>query len=106
MSSNNVSFDSIHGVLFDQFEMIIRSVVAGLGFALVPEFLIREEIATGKLVIPVEQGLKSSEYYYLAWLSERAAYWPLMVFKDWIKSELMGEPTNLEGIENTYRLKL
>lgn len=104
MSSNNVSFDSVHGVLFDQFEMVIRSVVAGLGFALVPEFMIREELATGKLVVPVERGLKGSAYYYLAWLSERAAYWPLMVFKDWIKSELMGEQTSLEGLEKAYHL--
>ncbi|MBK0023827.1 LysR family transcriptional regulator [Ochrobactrum sp. S46] len=91
MVYHNIAFDSVHGVLFDQFETIIRSAVAGLGFALVPEFIVREELDSGKLLRPVELGLEAPEFYYLAWLTERAAYWPLLAFKDWLKSELLKE---------------
>lgn len=99
MLSNDVPFISLHGMLFDQFETIIRSTVAGLGVALVPEFMIREELASGELIAPLDMKLQEKGIYYLAWLSERAEYWPLTAFKDWIKSELRDDKNHITDFE-------
>ena len=38
------------GMRYDQFNMISQAAVAGLGAAVLPEFLIEEELRTGRLV--------------------------------------------------------
>ncbi|MGO7741122.1 LysR substrate-binding domain-containing protein, partial [Rhizobium johnstonii] len=49
-ASNGVSFESVHGMLFDQFATAAQAEIAGLGVALLPTFLMQEEIRRGDLV--------------------------------------------------------
>ncbi|MFD2263196.1 LysR family transcriptional regulator [Lacibacterium aquatile] len=78
---------TVQGMLFDQFATAAQAAVAGLGVALLPTFLIQEELQTGKLVRAVDLPMRSSEAYYLVWPHERAAYPPLAAFRDWILTE-------------------
>lgn len=87
-TETGVAFDSVHGMLFDQFATASQAAVGGLGVALLPTFLIGDELARGDLVAAVDRPMKSAQRYYLAVPRERAAYPPLIAFRDWITREL------------------
>lgn len=82
-----VAFESVHGMLFDQFATAAQAAMAGLGVALLPVFLIVDELRRGELVAAVEGETESSERYFLAFPRERAAYPPLAAFRRWIVDE-------------------
>lgn len=79
--------DGIRGMMFDHFEMVIRAARSGLGLALMPTFLIEEEIAAGQLVPAFPQAQPSPEKYYLVSPAERGNYAPLVAFRDWLVGE-------------------
>ncbi len=83
--------EHVQGMLFDQFATVAQVARAGLGVALLPTFLIEEELRTGQLVraldLPKGCEMKNAEAYYLAWPEDRAAHPPLMAFRDWILAE-------------------
>lgn len=76
------------GPAFEHFLMLAQAAAAGAGVALLPEFLIRPELASGALVAPFDQPLETTDAYYLvrrvgwqrngaltdfcAWLSDEA----------------------------------
>ena len=74
-------------MLFDQFATVTQAAVAGLGLALLPEFLIEPEIDDGSLVAALPLPMRSSESYHLVWPSARAQHPPLEAFRDWILAE-------------------
>ncbi|TBU88317.1 LysR substrate-binding domain-containing protein [Phytopseudomonas dryadis] len=75
---------SYHGPRFDTFSMCIRAARAGCGVALVPRFLIEDELAEGKLVIPW-QHLKVSEGAHFIACSEPSLDIPkVRHLVDWI----------------------
>lgn len=86
-TANGVPFQSVHGMLFDQFATAAQAAIAGLGVALLPTFLIQEELSRGDLVAAVEHEIESAEHYYLACPIERADYPPLVAFRSWIVEE-------------------
>ncbi|QEE45266.1 LysR family transcriptional regulator [Rhizobium sp. WL3] len=87
-TENSVVFESVHGMLFDQFATASQAAIGGLGVALLPTFLIQDELARGDLVPAVDQPMRSAQRYYLAFPRERAAYPPLVAFREWIVREL------------------
>lgn len=95
LSAHGVAFESIHGMLFDQFAAASQAAIGGLGVALLPTFLFREELARGDLVPAVDREIESEGHYYLAYTRERAAYPPLVAFRKWILEEAAQEPPAL-----------
>ncbi|SMD01773.1 LysR family transcriptional regulator [Rhizobium sp. RU36D] len=87
LRQNGVEFDSVHGMLFDQFATAAQAAIAGLGVALLPVFLIQEELQRGELVAAIDREIESAERYYLAYPRERASYPPLAAFREWIVRE-------------------
>jgi len=87
-TETGVAFDSLHGMLFDQFATASQAAIGGLGVALLPTFLIQDELKRGELVPAVNRPMQSAQRYYLAFPRERAAYPPLVAFRDWIVKEL------------------
>ena len=83
LTANGVPFESVHGMLFDQFSTMAEAAAAGLGAALIPTILIEEELKTGALTA-AGAGIESAGCYYLAFTSERADYRPLAAFREWI----------------------
>lgn len=86
-ADNGVVFQSVHGMLFDQFATAAQAAIAGLGVALLPTFLIQDELKRGDLVTATCLEMEGSERYYLAYPPERADYAPLSAFRDWIVAE-------------------
>ena len=79
--------DGVHGMLFDQFATASQAAIAGLGVALLPLFLIEEELRSGQLVPALDLPMESENAYYVVWPAERAGYPPLAAFRDWILAE-------------------
>lgn len=77
---------SVHGMLFDQFATAAQAAAAGLGVALLPSFLIEEELRRGELVA-AGADMQSAGGYYLACPAERLTYPPLAAFREWILRE-------------------
>jgi LysR family transcriptional regulator, glycine cleavage system transcriptional activator len=79
------------GMLFDQFATIAQAAVAGVGVALLPQFLIAGELADGRLVAAFDRPLQSVGSYYLIWPDDRQNYPPLKLFKAWLSQVVAQE---------------
>lgn len=78
----------VHGMLFDQFALIIEAARSGLGVALLPERLVARELERGDLVQPIAGSFDGPEGYYLAWPDTHEKHPPLELFRAWLQQEL------------------
>lgn len=81
--------DGGRGPRFEHHLMVIQAAQAGLGFAVLPTFLVEEELRQGSLVSPFP-GLrcKAAKAYWLAY-PERSKDLPaLTAFRDWLVQEI------------------
>lgn len=88
---------SYHGPRFDTSYMCIRAAQAGCGVALLPRFLVEEELAEGKLAIPWDHAMPSRNAYYLAYPEHTAEVPKVRDFVRWMREQL--EPPHQEKTE-------
>ena len=81
----HVQVDDVPGMAVDQFALAAQAAMAGLGVALLPQFLMREEFARGDLVEAIDAPVEGNERYWLAWPASRAHYPPLEAFRQWLQ---------------------
>lgn len=79
------------GTSFDQFTAIIQAALHGLGVALIPDYLVRTELATGALVRASDVPRLSLGAYDLVWPKDRPMPPALGLFRDWMASQAEGE---------------
>lgn len=72
---------------FDHFMMLAQAAVSGGGVAMMPRFLVAQELASGALVIPVDRPLQSRLAYYLVYPHDRLGYPRFRLLRDWIVAE-------------------
>lgn len=89
--NQNVKYDNKGGMIFDQFATATNAALSGLGMALLPTFLIGQELKTGALLPAINLPIKSEEAYYLVWPKERDRFPPLVAFRKWILSTSKSE---------------
>ncbi len=75
------------GARFEQFAMVAQAAIAGLGLAILPRFLIEEELRSGVLVIPFDRPMIGEDGYYLVYPHEKAAQPAVAAFRDWLLAE-------------------
>ncbi|MEL0024866.1 MAG: LysR substrate-binding domain-containing protein, partial [Alphaproteobacteria bacterium] len=80
----------ITGIQFDQFATMIQAVVSGLGAAIVPKYLVENELKQGRLVGLGGSATSVIGSYFLVWPERSAHHPPVMAFQKWMKS-LVGE---------------
>ncbi len=78
---------AVQGMLFDQFSSLFAAAAAGLGVALLPDFLFAEELRSGVIVPALPLPMDSGDAYYLCWPEDRATHPPLQLFRDWLLAE-------------------
>lgn len=78
------------GPLFDQFSMVTAAAAAGLGVALVPRFLIEDELGSGRLVVLFDRPVRTEEAYHLVVPTEKRSAPLVAAFRDWIVAEARG----------------
>jgi len=72
------------GPQLDQFHSLIRAVMAGMGLALVPHCLVKDDIAAGLVSAPLADGYMDEMGYYLCYPESRGHLQPLDSFRQWL----------------------
>ena len=78
---------ALRGPQYDHFAMIAQAAVSHLGAALLPRFLIEQELAEGSLVELSTTVLTSTDAYYLVYPEARAQTPLVKAFRDWVVGE-------------------
>lgn len=83
------SIDPLAGPQFDQFQTMIRAVMAGMGLALVPRCLVQDEIAAGVVREPLADAARRGGYqsdvgYWLCYPEGRTQLHALQCFRQWL----------------------
>ncbi len=77
------------GAVFEHHLMVVQAAVASLGVALVPTFLVVEELASGTLIEPLAEGrAKTDSAYWLAYPERSATLPALRALRTWLSTEL------------------
>lgn len=92
LEMNGVTADNAYqGSRFDQFSMIIEAAASGIGFALLPKYLIEAEIASGRLEIVFDIPLQTDKSYYVALPEGRQDNALARAFQAWLLDQV-GKP--------------
>jgi LysR family glycine cleavage system transcriptional activator len=88
MKEAGVTLDGmLSGHTYEQFSMIAQAAAAGLGVALLPVFMLEEELASGKLEIVSDQFMATQTSYFLIIPETRASAGAIKQFADWLISQ-------------------
>jgi LysR family glycine cleavage system transcriptional activator len=80
--------NAFHGNRFDQFNMIIEAAVAGMGFALLPRYLIEEDLKSAALKIVVQRPMSTDNNYYLVTPEGRRENPAAKDFQQWLLAQV------------------
>jgi DNA-binding transcriptional LysR family regulator len=76
------------GARLEHFFMIIEAAKAGLGMALLPTFLIEQELLNGQLVSPFPERVAGPGAYYLITPQTKAGLPRVVAFRRWVLEQL------------------
>jgi len=80
------------GPRFEQFHMVIQAAIAGLGLALLPRFLIQDELTSGRLVVAVDHPVESGDHaYYLVHPARKTDLRRVVLFREWLLEQCGNE---------------
>jgi DNA-binding transcriptional LysR family regulator len=80
--------NELAGPRYELFFMSLQAAIVGLGVALVPEYDLGDDLASGRLVIPVRQPCPSDRAYYLSTPERKASNPSLEIFQAWLLHEV------------------
>ncbi len=75
------------GMSFEQFSMASQAAIAGLGIAILPDFLIAEELANGRLVPVFDRTVRSDLAYYFVYPKANADSPAIAALGTWLRAE-------------------
>ncbi|MFJ3077738.1 LysR substrate-binding domain-containing protein [Pseudomonas sp. NPDC087029] len=82
------SQNSYHGPRFDTFYLCIRAAIAGCGIALIPRYLVAEELSEGKLVVAWDHPVASNGRHFIAHAEHAAEVPKVRAFVQWIRERV------------------
>ncbi|PKM30860.1 MAG: LysR family transcriptional regulator [Gammaproteobacteria bacterium HGW-Gammaproteobacteria-11] len=77
----------LNGTRLELFSMLAKAAKHGLGVALIPPFLIRDELDSGQLISPCPHSFESDHAYHLVIPERKAESAALTGFRDWLLQE-------------------
>lgn len=77
---------AVRGPRYELFTMLSSAALAGMGVALMPEILIADELASGRLTAPLDMPLASDAGYYLVAPDAVANDEPFVALSQWLTS--------------------
>ncbi len=82
---------AIVGLTFQDFYISIAACVAGSGIALVPSFLVKEELRNKTLIQPLSESLKTGKCYGITISPSRKKNDAVIAFRNWLIKETVNE---------------
>lgn len=79
------------GTMYDQYATITHAALHGLGVALMPDYLVEQDLATGRLVALHPTPSETKGAYYLLWPHTKAQDPSLRHFRDWLATQAQPE---------------
>lgn len=76
------------GTRLELFSMLAQAAIQGMGVALIPPFLIREELHSGRLVVPLDHVCPSDKAYYLIIPERKSESAAMTGFRNWLREEV------------------
>ena len=80
--------NAYHGLRFDQFSMMVSAAISGLGAALLPTYLIEEELRSGLLTPLLPTTMRTENAYYVVRPEEKQSHPVAEEFQSWLLSEV------------------
>ena len=90
-SVNVLTSEGLSGTMYDQFATITQAALHGLGVALMPDYLIEQDLATHRLVALHPSPIETKGAYYLVWPDSKARDPALMNFRNWLQTQAQPE---------------
>ncbi|MBS9722129.1 LysR family transcriptional regulator [Tianweitania sp. BSSL-BM11] len=84
---------AFRGHRLDQFSMIIEAAIAGMGYALLPRYLIETELRTGVLQVVVDLPLQTENSYYVVTPETKQTLPLAQQFTDWLLGQVGSSPS-------------
>lgn len=81
------------GMIHDQFTTIMQAAIHGLGIALLPSYLVEQDLATGALVAAYSGHVETVGEYYLVWPEDKSQDRNLRHFRHWLAAQAQAEET-------------
>ena len=75
------------GTIYDQFSTITQAALHGLGVALMPDYLVEQELAQGRLVALHPAPTEAKGAYHLVWPKRKASDPALHAFRNWLATQ-------------------
>ena len=88
---------SYHGPRFETFHMLISAALCGCGVALVPSFLILDELAQGRLVTAWAYTQGAERSYYLSYPEHTAGVPKIQALAQWVEDHMDDEGQSVEN---------
>ncbi|MDD5176435.1 MAG: LysR family transcriptional regulator [Sterolibacterium sp.] len=73
------------GARYELFSMMSQAAIYEMGIALIPRFLIEDELKSGLLTVPVKHAFVSDKSYYFIYPEHKAETAWLQHFRDWLE---------------------
>lgn len=83
--------EQLGGTMYDQFATITQAALHGLGVALMPDYLVEQDLATGRLLALQPNATESEGAYYLVWPEAKTRNPALQKFRDWLQGQAQPE---------------
>lgn len=77
----------ITGPNFENFSMMIRAALSGLGIAIVPPLFIEDELKSGRLISPFGPAIRSKRGYYLVTPPKKLKLEKVKAFISWVRKQ-------------------
>lgn len=81
------SANAARGPTFEHFSMVVQAAMAGLGVAVVPLFLVADELSNGQLIMPFKLPVLSPHRYYMVCPEGRQNVYRIKQFRSWLSEQ-------------------
>ena len=92
---------SYHGPRFETFHMLISAALCGCGVALVPSFLILDELEQGRLVTAWAYTQGAERSYYLSYAEHTAGVPKIQALAQWVEDHMDDEWQSAENAKSS-----
>jgi DNA-binding transcriptional LysR family regulator len=84
--SNGISFNC-EGRMYEHFYFMLEATVAGLGVAIAPDVLVRDDLSANRLIAPLGFVFSGQQYVVL---TRKESSKDVLIFKNWLLSQAKG----------------